>query len=61
MLKRIAALLLAPAWAVLQAAAPDVYLLHNARVVRVSSPTLDRADVLLRDGTIEAVGVMRFR
>jgi hypothetical protein len=50
---------LAPLFAglALDAAPPPVYLLHNAHVVRVSSPTLEKADVLVRDGNIEAVGV----
>jgi hypothetical protein len=39
------------------AAPPDAYLLHNARVVCVSSPTLERGDVVIRKGMIEAVGV----
>ena len=56
MLLRCSALVLLCCAAVLHAAAPSVYLVHHARIVRVSGPTLDSGDILIRDGLIEAVG-----
>ena len=35
---------------------PQIFAIRGARVVRVSSPTLENGTVLVRDGVIEAVG-----
>jgi len=40
----------------LQADAPPVYVIKDARVVPVSGPPLERGMVIIRDGLIEAVG-----
>src|SRR5262245_3350271 len=40
----------------LHAAGPNVYALRDARVVRVSGPTIERGMVVVRGGLIEAVG-----
>jgi imidazolonepropionase-like amidohydrolase len=47
------------AWALsllVHADTPDVYAIRGARIVRVSAATLESATVVLRNGTIEAVG-----
>ncbi len=41
----------------LRGSAPAVFMLHTARVVRVSAPPIARGALILRDGLIEAVGV----
>jgi len=40
----------------LAAQTPGAYVLRDARVVRVSGPVMERANVVIRDGLIEAVG-----
>jgi imidazolonepropionase-like amidohydrolase len=47
---------LAAAALALTAQTPGTYVLRDARVVRVSSPTIERASVVIRGGLIEAVG-----
>ena len=38
------------------AAAPSCNAIHNARVIPVSGPAIPRANIILRNGLIEAVG-----
>lgn len=48
--------LLCAAACALQAAAPAVFAIRDARIVRVSGPVLERGTVVIRDGLIEQVG-----
>ena len=43
-------------WVSLAAEGPGTYFLHDARIVRVSGPVIERGSVVVRDGLIEAVG-----
>src|SRR5262249_42798381 len=45
-----------PPFAPAPASAPHIYAITNARVVRVSSPTVEDATIVIRNGLIEAVG-----
>ena len=42
--------------ATLQGAGPSAFAIRDARVVRVSGPTLEHSTVIVRDGLIDAVG-----
>jgi len=56
-MRKIAILLLGAAACALQAKAPAVFAIRDARIVTVSGPVLERGTVLIRDGLIQAVGV----
>ena len=56
-MRKIAILLLGAAACALQAEAPAVFAIRDARIVTVSGPVLERGTVLIRDGLIQAVGV----
>src|SRR3989442_2558905 len=42
--------------ATLQGAGPSAFAIRDARVVRVSGPTVEHSTVIVRDGLIDAVG-----
>lgn len=54
-MKRLSIVLLAAAGA-LSGGTPNTIAIHGARVIPVSGPALARANVILRDGLIDAVG-----
>ena len=48
--------LIAPLATQMNAEAPGIYVLRDARIMRVSGPAIEHGTIVVRNGLIEAVG-----